>query len=756
MKSMKLTIILILLMSASAISSDTVDSLVALLPVKSGEDKIVLLNELSKAHWGISVDKAFEYANQALELSLQIDFKEGEATAFKNLGVCHSNLSEHEKALEYYHKALRIYEEIDDKIGIANALNNIGVIYIEKDEYDKALEYYVQSAKIYEEAYDTSGIAASLLNMGLIYDYLKSKDKALEYYEESYNLFEQIGEISGSAMCLNNIGNIFSDRGDNKKALEYYQRCLKINEEIGDLYGIGDALLNIGYAYDELEDYYKSLEYYEKSIKIDREAGDKYGVAINLNNIGDLYRKLKKYGQSNKYLSQSLEISTQISSKDMMKENYDCLAKLYDDQGNHEEALKYYKLFSEMKDSIFTEKNSNQIAEMQTKYDTEKKVRENELLRKEKEIQQATISRQRTITISIGIGLCLVLGMALVVIRAYKNKKKANLILNRQKLQIEEQANELKQANDKLIELGQFKEAMTGMIVHDLKNPLGAIINYSEDKNDLTQNIIHQAGKQMLNMVLNILDVQKFEDARMKLETEHQNLSQIARTAIDQVEFLCREKNIDVINKCSPDLTVVVDSGIIERVFINLMTNAVKYSPLNEKVILETSIHSDDYIKVSIIDNGGGIPKDKLDRVFDKFQQVEPRKSSKIRSTGLGLSFCKMAVMSHGGEIGVESDAGQGAKFWFTLKKSDKIAASIHETDKLKIEELTLTDLDREYLKPFIEQFSELEIYEISNLRDVLKQIQADDRDGLQQWKEELRRAVYTSNDEKYRQLINI
>ena len=738
-------------------SQTVVDSLEALLPQTPEQDKAKLLNELSHACWGISSDKTIQYGNLALDLARKFDDRQNEALALKNIGVGHSNLCKDNEALEYYDKALKIYTEIGDKKGTGNVLNNIGVIYIGIDDYDKALDYYLQSMKIYEEINYVSGIATSLINIGTIYESLNNSEKALSNYKESLELFESLGDSSGAATCLNNMGNIYSELKEYDKALQLYQESLNINEKLGDKFGIGNAVLNIGYAYDDLKDYDMALGYYLQAMAIDEELDDKYGLAISLNNIGDLYRKLKIFNESYKYLIQSKKISEEINSKDMLKENYDCLSNLFSDQGQYQKAFEYYKLYDTIKDSIFNDDSSNKIAEMQTKYDTEKKEKENELLRKEKLIQDATLNRHRIIMFSIGLGLCLVLALAIVAVKAYLTKQKANRLLNEQKEQIEDQANELKLANNKLIELDHFKESMTGMIVHDLKNPLNAIINYTDDKSDLTQNIIGQAGRQMLNMVMNILDVQKFEDAQMHLETEDQNLNQIVRSALGQVEFLRHEKNLDIVNNCAPNLTVKVDSGIMERVFINLLTNAIKYSSLNGKIVLETENYSEEHIRVSVIDYGEGIPSDKLDTVFEKFQQIQPKKAGKVRSTGLGLTFCRMALESHGERIGVKSEIGEGTTFWFTLKKSDRKSADMEITQEKKVAEAALTNTDKDFLSAFIAHFEKLEIYEISDLRKVLRQIEFDDDNpALAQWKEKISRAIYTSNDEKYHQLIKL
>jgi len=751
----KITLILLALIG-SLYANAELDSLKTILPFTEGKEKVKVLNQLSKAHWGRSPDTTIDYANQALELARQLNDRSGEATALKNTGVAYNILGNHSLSLDYYKKSLAIYEEILDSTGMGNSLNNIGTVYNDLCDYDTALEYYLKSKRIYDAIGDTSGIAASYINIGNIYDVLREDEKALENFQISLKLNEQIGDNEGAAICLNNIGNIQSDLGDNHKALEYYQKSLLIYEKTGDPSGIGTAYINIGYAYDELGDSEMALEYYHKAHKIYEDFGDKLGLAIILNNIGDANRKLKNYSQAFAYLDKSMKLSAEIGYKDMLKENYECYADLYFDQGNYQKALENYKLFSAMKDSIFTDERSNQITEMQTKYDTEKKEKENELLRKETEIHQATIKKQNIITVSIGIGMALVIGLVIVMIRANNTKKKANRMLQEQKQRIENQANELKQANNKLIELDQFKEGMTGMIVHDLKNPLSAIMNYSEDKDDHSQVVIHQAGKQMLNMVMNILDVQKFEDAQMKLETEDNNLYQIARAATKQVDFLSLEKGIDIVNNIPKDLSAVTDSGIIERVFVNLLTNAIKYTPNSGKVILETIFPADNTIRVMVSDTGEGIPKDKLTSVFDKFQQVQPKKSSKVRSTGLGLTFCKLAIESHGGSIGVYSEIDEGTTFWFTLKKSAVEVTVIEPDAAIETRELSLSISDKEQLIPYLKQLEKLEIYEISDLRNVLKQMQQDENIGAKLWQDEMRRAVYAVNGDKYRQLLKI
>ncbi|MCP4580877.1 MAG: sensor histidine kinase [candidate division Zixibacteria bacterium] len=756
MKRLTMTLILVLALSAISFSQSNIDSLKTLLPDLPDSEKIDVLIKLARAHWGISPATTIELANEALQLSQQLKDRMGEAKALRNIGVGNNIMSNRALALEYTRKSLRLSEQINDSLGISKSINNLGLIYSTMSDYDKSLEYHFISLGICEEIKDKQGVARSYNNIGIIHDIMGDNDQALGFFQKSLNVAEEIQDSLGMALAINNIGLIYERTEDYDKALEYYFRAITINENIGDIYGAGITFSNIGYIYRKLGEIDLALEYSRKSLKIQETIGDKEGISIDLNNIGEIYRDLKEYDKSYRYYEESIKLAREIDAKEMLKENYVSLSKLFLDQANYQSALEYHKMYSKMKASIFTTENSSQIAELQTRYDTEKKEKENELLRKDKEIQKATIKRQNAITISIGLGLELVLILALVMIRANNNKKKANQLLLEQKHHIENQANDLKKANVKLTELDGFKEGMTGMTVHDLKNPISVILNYSADCQEHAQMVIHQSSKQMLNMVLNILDVQKFEDARMRLETDDHNLHQISEIAIDQISFLSREKSIDVVNNIPRDSSVVAEPDTIERVLINLLTNAIKYTPNNGRILLKSVLDSDGFIKVSVSDNGEGIPVDKLDTVFDKFQQVQPRKSSIIRSTGLGLTFCKLAVESHGGEIGVESEIGNGTTFWFTLRKSDKEVTAKEKLAGFEISELNLSESEKGDLKPYLELLAKLEIYEVSDLREILRRIQPQPRTGLELWKEQMQQAVYASNEDKYEKLIKI
>ena len=143
--------------------------------------------------------------------------------------------------------------------------------------------------------------------------------------------------------------------------------------------------------------------------------------------------------------------------------------------------------------------------------------------------------------------------------------------------------------------------------------------------------------------------------------------------------------------------------------------------------------------------------------VFDKFGQVQAHKSGSVRSTGLGLTFCKMAVETHGGEIGVKSRLNVGTTFWFSLPLKEINTATKEDINLItqKHEEFPeLSTEEKQALQTILPQFSKYEVFDVSDIKKLLEKIDNKGKKGLTQWKDELQNAVFSGNEEKYKELI--
>jgi signal transduction histidine kinase len=176
-------------------------------------------------------------------------------------------------------------------------------------------------------------------------------------------------------------------------------------------------------------------------------------------------------------------------------------------------------------------------------------------------------------------------------------------------------------------------------------------------------------GETLLGMINDLLDVGKMEDGSLKLERAPLCTQELVTEAVQQVAALAREKSLTIDRELGQDLPeIAVDSDKFRRTLVNLLGNAVKFTPEGGTITVVVSlIPEESAIRFCVRDTGEGIPREAFGRIFDKFGQVDTRKSGRKMSTGLGLTFCKMVVEAHGGRIWVESEPGQGSEFLFTI-----------------------------------------------------------------------------------------
>jgi len=234
------------------------------------------------------------------------------------------------------------------------------------------------------------------------------------------------------------------------------------------------------------------------------------------------------------------------------------------------------------------------------------------------------------------------------------------------------------QTHLQLRRLEKLRDDLTHMVVHDLRNPLAVICGFldilefheAQKLSASTQTLVtvaRRSAEDLLNMIGSILDVSKMGAGEMKLQREPCDLGALIRAVLATTQPLPGNRTV-TLDAPESSLTVTADVGLIRRVLQNLLSNALKYTPAGGDVrIVVTPSRSE--VRVAVTDTGPGIAPEYHQRIFEKFGQVEDRKNR--LGTGLGLTFCKLAVEAHGGRIGVESEVGKGSTFWLALPRPD-------------------------------------------------------------------------------------
>jgi tetratricopeptide (TPR) repeat protein len=455
--------------------------------------------------------KAYDNYFKALKINEEIGNKKAISTSFNNLGIIDYYQSNYADALDHYLRALKINNELGDKIEIAKSYGNIGLIYEQQGDYPKALEQFFNALKIQETLHDTTGIEFSLNSIGNIYSNLNEFDKALEYEFKALKLNENSRNIHNISECYNNIGTIYSNKKNYPKALEYYFKSLKIDEQHDDKLGISILLNNIANIYNYQNDDSKALEFNLKSLKIKEEIDDKKGISYSYINIGKIYQKQKNYPRTIQYAEKALAISKSIGAKRQILRSFQMLSETLEAQGKGMQSLDAYKQFILYRDSLYNEENTKKSVRTEMNFEFDKKQAEEKAQQEKKDVlANEELKRQKLQRNYFIFAFGLMLLLALFIFRSYRQKQKANEMIEHQKKEVELQKELVEEKNKEITDSITYAKRLQQAIL-----PPSKFINQY-----LPENFVFYKPKDIVAGDFYWMEVVQFENENKKEYTE--------------------------------------------------------------------------------------------------------------------------------------------------------------------------------------------------------------------------------------------
>ena len=270
------------------------------------------------------------------------------------------------------------------------------------------------------------------------------------------------------------------------------------------------------------------------------------------------------------------------------------------------------------------------------------------------------------------------LGPTLKAAALYGALQKKALQLAAQNEELVARERELKEKTREAVEANQLKSEFLGRISHELRTPLNPVIGFAELMLDEVPGPINEeqrqclgdvltAGKHLLDLVTEVLDISKIESGKTELHLKHLFLFEVTRSV--------KKAAISILKQRGQTLDIIVEEGLprlfadeskLRQVLINLVTNAARFSPDGGNIRIE-AVKKDNRCQVSVIDNGSGIKEEDKKRIFEPFYRLDSPFTEEQNGTGLGLVVVKRIVEKHGGEVRVESEYGKGSTFSFTV-----------------------------------------------------------------------------------------
>lgn len=348
--------------------------------------------------------------------------------------------------------ALERAKEIEYRQGIARALNILGGINWAVSNYAEALEYYFRSANNYEQLNDQLGLAKCYNNIGEIYKKLGEFDNSLEYLLQAKPIFEKEVGINKALLIYNNIAEIYLIKSNLEKAEEYFTMILQSDELQTDR-KLAYAYMGMGEIAFRRGSYKQAKEYYFKALEMREQMNDNRGIAQTSIKLGELLNTQELHDSAEMYQNKAFALASKIEAKDLMIKALE--GKIISDSSrqNYKEALSHYFTYSQLKDSTFNEEKSNQIARLQTAYETE-------LLKKENEAKEIKVKQQNTLVIGVIMALLLSVALAGAFYVQRKSQQEANKLLEAKSKVIEARNKEIEEQSEELQQLNETLKAL--------------------------------------------------------------------------------------------------------------------------------------------------------------------------------------------------------------------------------------------------------------------------------------------------------
>lgn len=596
----------------------------------SDQQRVDTLLEIAFLYISFDPEKMETYAEKAHQMAQQTGYKEGEGLALRTLGIASSVRGRYQAALPYYEGAVQVFKKEKDAFNLGTAYGNLAIGLQQLNRYSEALAVFEKIFVLADSLGDDQTKMRSLNNLGLLYADIGEYPKALDNFQQTLDYKASQGDSAGMSTTLVNIGYVHEKQGDWELAQSYYEQSLQISQKVGDKVMESDAHHNIGLMLDQQQKYDNAKHHFEQAVQILEQLNNENGKSETLLAMAEMLRKqgeikeakqklliamkvpeflevpeflaeakviegrleqnLQQYSQAIKYFQAAHQAASKAGLQEYERLSLSGLAESFSAIGQYDSAHFYLNEYVALQDSLFNEDRSQQIAFMETRFDTRQKEATIDLLKENERLKTSQLKSSRNALIITGIALILLGGLALLLFRSNRIRKATNTALS--------------QANEQ-------KELLLHEIHHRVKNNLQTISSllrlqakYIEDPTAIdainegrnrvkSMALIHQ--KLYQGDQLNLIDMIKY------IEDLTKNLRHAYRDRMDNVK----------IHTHISDISLDVDTAIPLGLILNeLIINAMKYAFPNDRsgqIRIDMDVVAPNDLVVTVSDDGVGM-----------------------------------------------------------------------------------------------------------------------------------------------------
>lgn len=618
---------------------------------------------------------AFSSIEKIINQSKSINYQGGIGSAIQLKGYLFLNYGMYNLAQKYIFEAYELTKNLKNDKVLAQTYRLIGTYYERKEEYDKAIDFFFKSLNLRTKLNDNKGIAECNASIGMIFHYTGQIKKAILYYQKSLGFYLVEKNEKSIADIQSNIGAAYNNLGLLDSAIYYLQSVILIKNRLKDNIGQGQSYHNLAITYVLKGEHNKALAYFNLAIKNTGRGTKNDNNGSSYQQAGGVLIKLKRYDEAKKYLTNSEDILKRNNLANELAENYLLQAELHEKMGDFRTSVYYNSLKNTLMDSLTQVKTQLSFDEIEAKYKAAEKQQELELLMSKNKM----LEQKSKYNSFLAIGSFLLLVTLIILLFYLKEVKQTRKELIQKNQLIEANNREAVYQNTNLENLIDENQTIMGVLAHDLRSPFSKILglaNIIEDEDEKAEslaylNYIKTISKDALQLIQDTVNISQIynEDAEsLQAKVQPINSTQIIEETAAGFIAIAKEKSIDiVVNNNSDNLIFLSSKEYVRRILDNLISNAIKFSPINSKIILSCSQINNNVV-FSIKDNGPGLTEADHKQLYIRFKKLSARPTGNEASSGLGLFIVKQLVDLLGGNISVISEKGKGCEFIVEFK----------------------------------------------------------------------------------------
>ncbi len=626
-----------------------------------------------------NLDSIDFYANAGIDLCTRKGLKHKLSNFLYKKALVFEKRSQFDSSMRYYKLSYVTALENSDTAAMTTPLLDIGYTFFIWGEMDSAVSYFNKTLYLAEKFNKKITVGRVLIALGNLYYSWNKLEKAIEYYKRAYKIAKELDSKSGMGVSLSNIGAAYSDLNNIRKSIEYLDKAIPILTENNDSDVLSNTFLTLAMNFVKEDKFDKAAYYMEKAINILEKTNNKEGITVAYLAYGNLYDKAGDFQKSIDYTRKALTIAKNMNFAHMIQRSYKQLTDLYKNYGFAKKALTYRLMYDSVKDSITAEKNQKQMADFEAKYKSEKQKKEIAILQKNNKIKELELNKKRWQQNTLFAGLIIMIMFIIILANKYKQNRKITKLLSEKNEFISKQNKDLEELTARQRELIATKDRFFSIIAHDLRSPFGSlkglveILNNEYDKLTEKQKReliagLNESTNKVYSLLENLLEWSYSQSKKSVVKKEKFHITDLANETITLLGPVANQKNIKILNFTDRETLVFADKNMVYTILRNLISNAIKFSHPGSEVKVVSEV-KDDFVEITVKDQGVGIDKKELKALFDMGTKIQTQGTANETGTGLGLILCNEFVKKNGGTINVKSEKGKGSEFIFTLPR---------------------------------------------------------------------------------------